>query len=127
MELRSLLSWMAAEHELRGRARLIEGAHEPGTLGSFPEILRVTLEPGTVTGLVAVVVAWLRHRRSGSVTCRLTRRNGTSVEVSARRIREMDAGQVRELVVCLAEALESEPAPRESGVPSPAPRSAGES
>jgi hypothetical protein len=46
----------------------------------------------------------MRHR-TGEVVCKLTRSDGSSVEVSAQRVRGTDVAQVRELVSELAETL----------------------
>lgn len=106
-ELRSLHEWLVAEEELRGRVRLVESPPPPGTLGSVPELLAVVLAPGGVAAVLAsTVIAWMRHR-TGEVACKLTRPDGTSVEISAQRVRGTDVAEVRELVAELAETLDN--------------------
>ncbi|WP_461006533.1 effector-associated constant component EACC1 [Streptomyces capparidis] len=108
-ELRSLHGWLVAEEELRGRVRLVQSAPPPGALGSVPETLAVVLAPGGASAVLAsAVIAWMRHR-TGEVVCKLTRPDGSSVEVSAQRVRGTDVAQVRELVSELAETLVDDP------------------
>ncbi len=69
-------------------------------------MLAIALAPGGVSAVLAsAVIAWMRHR-TGEVVCKLTRRDGTSVEVSAQRVRGTDMAEVRELVAELARTLE---------------------
>ena len=104
-ELRSLFTWLAEEEELRGRVRLVETAPEPGTLGGWPEVVVVVLsQGGAVTVLASAVIAWIRHRTS-AVTCTVTRPDGTSVELTATRVRRTDLAGVGELVAQVAAAL----------------------
>jgi hypothetical protein len=104
-ELRSLFTWLAREEEFRGRVRLVEAAAEPGTLGGWPEAVVVALgQGGAVTVLASAVIAWIRHRTS-EVTCTVTRPNGTSVQLTATRIRSTDLAGVGELVKQVAAAL----------------------
>ena len=54
-----------------------------------------------MTALASVVIAWLR-RRTGSVAVRLTRPDGSLVELAADRVRALDGGaQVDQLVAAL--------------------------
>ncbi|GGZ07005.1 hypothetical protein CP967_01240 [Streptomyces nitrosporeus] len=108
-ELRSLHEWLIVEEELRGRVRLVEAPPPPGTLGTVPEMLTIALAPGGVTAVLAsAAIAWMRHR-TGEVTCKLTRPDGTSMEVRAQRVRSTDMAEVRELVDGLADMLEDGP------------------
>lgn len=111
-ELRSLHAWLVREDELRGRVALVEPPPERGALGSIPEALAVALGPGGVaTALAGVLVTWLRHRTT-DLTLRAGRKDGaTVVELSVRRMRDMDPAavqqQVRTLSRLLAEAEET--------------------
>ncbi|MGH3831647.1 MAG: effector-associated constant component EACC1 [Pseudonocardiaceae bacterium] len=97
-ELRSLLAWLNSEEELRGRVRLLEAASAPGTLGGLPHAVTVALSHGgEVTILASAVISWIRHRTS-EVTCTITRPDGTSAELTARRVRGADLTEVGELV-----------------------------
>ncbi len=121
-EMRSLREWLLAEEELRGRVRLEEGAPEPGTMGTLSDVLTLTLAPG---GLAAVFtgafIAWIRHR-TGSADYRLIRRDGSVIEVSAQRVRGLDAAALRTQVTDLLDSLEDsgEGAGRGDVVPGPA-------
>jgi membrane-associated two-gene conflict system component 1 (EACC1) len=104
-ELRSLFTWLAGEEEFRGRVRLVEAVPEPGTLGGWPEAVVVALsQGGAVTVLASAVIAWIRHRTS-EVTCTVTRPDGTSVELTATRVRRADLAGVASLVEQVAAAL----------------------
>jgi hypothetical protein len=59
---------------------------------------------GVVTILVSAVITWIRYRTS-KVTCTMTRPDGTSVELTADRIRNTDLAEVGELVEQMAAAL----------------------
>lgn len=105
-ELRSLYQWLSAEPELRGRVRWVELPPPPGALGSVPEALAVVLAPGGVAAVLAsATVAWVRHR-APEVTCKVTRSDGTSVEVAARRVRDADLAGVRAMAAELSAALD---------------------
>ncbi|MGH3821684.1 MAG: effector-associated constant component EACC1 [Pseudonocardiaceae bacterium] len=105
-ELRSLFTWLAGEEEFRGRVRLVESAPLPGTLGGWPEAVAVMLgQGGAVTVLASAVIAWIRHRTS-EVTCTLTRPDGTSVELTASRVRGTDLAGVGDLVKQVAAAVD---------------------
>jgi hypothetical protein len=104
-ELRSLFTWLAGEEEFRGWVRLVEAVPEPGTLGGWPEAVVVELsQGGVVTILASAVITWIRYRTS-KVTCAMTRPDGTSVELAADRIRNMDLAEVGELVEQVAAVL----------------------
>jgi membrane-associated two-gene conflict system component 1 (EACC1) len=97
-EIRSLFTWLAGEEKFRGRVRLVEVAPQPGTLGGWPEALVVALgQGGAVTVLASAVIAWIRHRTS-DMKCTLTRPDGTSVELTAIRVRSTDLTGVGDLV-----------------------------
>jgi hypothetical protein len=104
-EVRSLFTWLAGDEEFRGRVRLVEAAPEPGTLGGWPEAVVVAVgQGGAVTVLASAVITWIRHRTS-EVTCTVTRPDGTSVQLTAARVRSTDLGGVGELVEQVAAAL----------------------
>ncbi|MFI9629393.1 hypothetical protein [Streptomyces sp. NPDC052042] len=119
-ELRSLYEWLFTEEELRGRVRLVQSPPPPGALGSVPEMLTVALAPGGVSAVLAsAAIAWMRHR-TGEVVCKLTRPDGTSVEVSAQRVRGSDVAEVRELVAELTQMLNDGSGTVEDGSAGPA-------
>ncbi|MEV5784735.1 MULTISPECIES: effector-associated constant component EACC1 [Streptomyces] len=107
-ELRSLQTWLNDVDEVRGRAELREGPPVPGTLGPVVDGLLVTLGPGgAVTALATALVAWIRHRRS-EVTLKVTRGDGASFEVSAKRVQLLSAAELRGFVGELAAQLASD-------------------
>ncbi|AXI78172.1 effector-associated constant component EACC1 [Peterkaempfera bronchialis] len=103
-ELRSLLAWLVDVDELRGRATLVEGPPVSGTLGPTLDAVLVALAPGAATALATALVSWIRNRRS-EVTLKATRADGTSVELSAKRTRLLNAEDVKSCIEQAAEAL----------------------
>lgn len=92
-----LAAWLAAEGELRGRVRRVPEAVPTGALGAGLAQLAVSVASGgTATAVASVIIAWLR-RRSGPVTVRASRQDGSTIEVRADRVREMDADALRAL------------------------------
>jgi len=90
-ELWSLRDSLAREPELRGRFRQLGGTPQRGTMGAVGEALVVAIEPGgAVAAFAAVAITWLRLR-AGNVRLRVTQEDGSSVELLADRIRELDA------------------------------------
>jgi hypothetical protein len=105
-ELRSLRDWLVAEEELRGRVRLELPPPEPGALGSAVEALTVALGPGGVaTAAASVLISWLR-RRTGNVSVKVVRPDGTSTEFSATNVSGLDATEVRRIAAELSRSLD---------------------
>lgn len=103
--LRSLREWLGHVAQLRGRVGTVERPPAPGTLGPVLDALMIALAPGGVAAALApALVSWLRERRS-DVTLRIGRRDGTTVEVTAARVRGLDAAELRAYVEQLARAL----------------------
>ncbi|MFG2789625.1 hypothetical protein [Streptomyces sp. NPDC048419] len=99
-----LAAWLDEEDALRGQVRKEAGPVPEGALGGELQQLLVSLGSGGVaTALASVVIAWLR-RRTGSVTVRLSRPDGGSVELRADHVRAWDAEQLRAQVEQLAKA-----------------------
>jgi hypothetical protein len=89
-DLRSLRSWLIDDDELRGRVELRQRDPEPGELGSLTDALMVAAgSGGALTALASVLISWLRHRTT-DVTIKVTRSDGSGVEVSAQRLRGID-------------------------------------
>ncbi|MBB5967665.1 effector-associated constant component EACC1 [Planomonospora venezuelensis] len=104
-QLRSLSSWLEPEPELRGRVGAVERDPAPGTLGPVTEALQIALgSGGAVAALSGVVVAWLGSR-PGDVTVKLVR-GEDQIEVSAGRVRSLDAGKLVDLTAEIAKVLE---------------------
>jgi hypothetical protein len=95
-------AWLSGERELRGRVRLAPTAVPEGALGADLTQLLVTLESGGMaTAFASVLVAWIR-RRAGSVTVKATRPDGATFELTAERVRGLDAEDLRKQAAQLA-------------------------
>ena len=105
-DLGALGDWLRDEPELRGRVRLADKPPVPGSMGGLADALTVAVGPGAAaTVFASALVTWIRHR-TGSARYRLTRRDGTVIEVSAEHVRGLDAAAVRQQVSDLVRALE---------------------
>lgn len=101
-QLWALRGWLADVEELRGRVSPREHPPWPGTLGPVLEALVVAVGPGgAATALAASVVAWLRNRH-GEVRVKLTRPDGRSMELTAKRVAELDAAALERQVAQIA-------------------------
>jgi hypothetical protein len=89
-ELRSLLGWLRHEDALRGRVQLEPVLKQTGgQMGGWLEVLTVSLGSGGVgVVLAASLSTYLTHRRS-DVTLKITGRDGTEIEFSAQRVRDV--------------------------------------
>ncbi|MFD7778828.1 hypothetical protein [Streptomyces sp. NPDC059753] len=114
-EATDLAVWLDEEDALRGLVRREAGPVPEGALGGELQQLVVGLTSGGVaTALASVIVAWLR-RRTGSVTVRVSGRDGFELEVRADQVRNMDAEQLRAQVDQLVAAAWSDGVRREPG------------
>ncbi|MET9383697.1 hypothetical protein ABZY09_22170 [Streptomyces sp. NPDC002928] len=106
--LRSIHAALTHEPQWRGRVSFVEAPQQPEGLGGLIEALAVALAPGGAAAvLVGAVVSWVRRQSVGDVVCRLSRPDGTSVEVSAPLARSLrGADEVRALVEDLTRQLE---------------------
>ncbi|WP_425460174.1 effector-associated constant component EACC1 [Herbidospora galbida] len=87
----SLRAWLAAEEELGGHVRTEEPAVSSGYLGSLVEVLTLVLAPGgALTILSATVITWIRHR-TGNTRITIQRDDGAKIDISAQRVRSLDA------------------------------------
>ncbi|HXL91972.1 MAG TPA: hypothetical protein VN969_23770 [Streptosporangiaceae bacterium] len=97
-----LAAWLAADDDLRRCVRRVPEAVPAGALGAGLAQLAVSLASGgTATAAASAVIAWLR-RRTGPVAVRVSRADGTTIELSASRVRELDAEALRKQVDQLA-------------------------
>jgi hypothetical protein len=103
----SLRAWLVAEDEFRGCVQPVEQSPEPGALGPDLTGLLVDLA-GPAAALAAVLVAWIRSRH-GDVDLSVEGRNGTTVRVSARRVRGLDVDGLRAEIEQLGHAVEAKP------------------
>jgi hypothetical protein len=101
----ALADWLDADDELRGHVRREAAPVPEGALGAEIAQLVVSLgSSGAVTAMASVIIAWLR-RRTGSVSVHLTRPDGSAVELTAERVRALDAAGVRGQVDQLVAAV----------------------
>jgi hypothetical protein len=103
-DVRALHQWLVGEEELRGRVCLVAERPPAGRLGSAAGVLTVALTPGVTGALAGAVVAWLRQRTT-DVNVKVERSDGTSVKVSARRLRHVGATELRSMVAELMATL----------------------
>lgn len=105
-DLRSLREWLVDADELRGGVDAVESSPPVGTLGPVLDALVVALGPGAaVTALATALVAWLRNQRS-DVRVKVTTSGGTSLELDAKRVSNMDTEALRRQVVEIVSVLD---------------------
>lgn len=110
-DLRSLRSWMIDAGDLRGPIELRQSDPGPGELGSLTDALVVAAgSGGAITALAGVLISWLRHRTS-DLTVKVTRPDGSSVEVDGKRIRRLEGAALAVEIERLAGQLAAAPAP----------------
>jgi uncharacterized iron-regulated membrane protein len=96
-----LAAWLADEGELRGCVRRVAAPVPMGVLGADLAQLAVSLTSGgAATALASAVIAWLK-RRAGPVTVRVSR-DGSMIDLSVSRVREMSAEDLQKQVDQLA-------------------------
>jgi Effector Associated Constant Component 1 len=112
-DIADLAAWLEAEDELRGHVRREPAAVPDGALGATIAQLALSLGSGSAaTAMASVIIAWLR-RRTGSVSVRLTRPDGSTMELQAERVRALDTAafqaQVAQVVAAVWPVLEPDP------------------
>jgi hypothetical protein len=113
----SLLTWLRAEPDLRGRVHLAGSPPQPDSLGTVADVLTVAVgEGGVASVLASALIAWIR-RRTGDTVVTLTRPDGSSMEVKATEVRGLSPESVAELVQRVNESLTARPGP---AAPAPA-------
>ena len=112
-DLRSLRAWLVQENELRGRVSLPTAPPKEGTLGSVVEVLLAAVgSGGAITVLVGGIISWLRHR-SQDLTLEITRADGASIKIDAKRVRDVNIDGLRNLAGTCAGFLEGRTEPVE--------------
>ncbi|GIF63243.1 hypothetical protein Ais01nite_12780 [Asanoa ishikariensis] len=107
-DLLSARSWLADVESLRGRVTLRHRAPVEGQLGTITDIA-VIVGPGGLGAFTVALVTWLRNRHS-DVTIKVTAESGATCEISAKRLRPVDASAL---------AIEAERLSRALSAPSP--------
>lgn len=101
-DVAGLAAWLNAEDELRGLVRLDPGPLSTGVLGAdLPQLAVGVGSGGVATAMASAVIAWLR-RRAGAVSLRVTRADGTAVELHAEHVHRLDATALQVQVAQLA-------------------------
>ena len=101
----SLWQWLCQVPELGGALRVVPPEPESGTLGGLASELAVTLAPGGVAApLAAVLITWLRSRRTDVV---VVIRDGKRqvLEIRAKGLRQMSAEDLRRYTTDLAKGI----------------------
>ncbi|MFH9347654.1 hypothetical protein [Kitasatospora sp. NPDC017646] len=107
----SLLAWLQAEDELRGRVELEAAPPQPGSLGTMADVLTVAVGTGgAVSGLTSALIAWIR-RRAGETVVRVTRADGSSIELRATAVHGLEPDGVATLVREVGRSLAARPRP----------------
>src|SRR5579859_5942433 len=83
--IRSLRGWLLDDDDLQCRVVFARVVPESNTLGPSMDALVVALAPGVATALASVLIAWIR-RQTGDGTIRITRIDGTSVELDIKNV-----------------------------------------
>jgi hypothetical protein len=105
-QVRELHAWLSEDPLVRRWVRLVEREPPPGALGPMAEAVQVAAVAG-------VLIAWLRYRTS-DVTVKVRRTDDdTEVEVSAQRVRTLNAEQTRALAAQIEAALKDGSPPAE--------------
>jgi hypothetical protein len=107
-ELAALNEWLAGDPELSGLVTSRHAPPVPGTLGPVLEAVLVAIGPGsTAAALGAALVSWVRGRR-GQVSVIVTRPDGTTVTLEAKRVRDLNtpalSAELNRIVALLSEA-----------------------
>ena len=98
-DLRELQSSLLQEPELRGCVHLAVRPPERDHLGGVSDVMSVVLDSGptAVTVLVSAVITWLRYRTS-DVNCTITKPDGSTITLSAKRVQQSGMEDQHELI-----------------------------
>jgi hypothetical protein len=104
-ELRSLRRWMLDVRGLGGPVDLQQAEPKPGEMGSLTDALIVAAgSGGAITAIAGALVSWLRHRTT-DLTIKITRPDGSSLEVDGKRVRGVDSEHLNVMIEDLAARL----------------------
>ncbi len=104
-ELRSLRRWMLDVRGLSGPVDLQQADPQPGEMGSLTDALIVAAgSGGAITAIAGALVSWLRHRTT-DLTIKITRPDGSALEVDGKRVRGVDSDQLTVMIEELAARL----------------------
>lgn len=102
-------TWLDAQDELRGHVRREPDDIPEGALGAGLGQIALTLasDGAAATAAASVIIAWLR-RRTGSVSVRVSRPDGSLMELHAERVRALDQAELQAHVDQLAAIMRRE-------------------
>jgi hypothetical protein len=90
---------------LSGPADLLQADPKSGEMGSLTDALVVAAgSGGAITAIAGALVSWLRHRTT-DLTIKITRPDGSALEVDGKRVRGVDAEQLNVMIEDLAAQL----------------------
>jgi len=90
---------------LGGPVDLQQADPKPGELGSLTDALVVAAgSGGAITAIAGALVSWLRHRTT-DLTIKITRPDGSALEVDGKRVRGVDSEQLNVMIEDLAAGL----------------------
>ncbi|WP_326558517.1 effector-associated constant component EACC1 [Micromonospora sp. NBC_01796] len=92
-DFRSLRLWLLDADELPGPVELRQQEPAPGELGGVTDAVVVALGSGGAGALLSAVVSWIRHRTT-DLTIKIDHSDGTSIELTADRLRGTDITQL---------------------------------
>jgi membrane-associated two-gene conflict system component 1 (EACC1) len=120
-DLSSLYEWLLDEPELRGLVSAVEQPAAGGTMGPSLDSILVAISPDSVASVVtAALVSWVLNRRHISpraekptgtedqgtgLTVRITRPDGSELELVAEQIIALSAQDVRDQVDQMSKVL----------------------
>ncbi|BCJ39487.1 hypothetical protein GCM10010168_62650 [Actinoplanes ianthinogenes] len=91
-ELQSLLDWLDHEPALRGRVEPMLRVVPSGELGGLMDAVQVAVGGGgAVAVLASALRAWFAQPRGADLRVKITRKGGRTVEVDAKRVRDVEA------------------------------------
>jgi hypothetical protein len=106
--IRELAEWLISDDALYGNVRLTAPAAPDGAMGAALSEIAVVLGPGGVAAAFAsVIITWLR-RRTGSLSVRITRSDGTEIQLTAENAHALTSDEVRAQVALLAAEIAPE-------------------
>lgn len=90
--LEELADWLAMEPALRGCISRPSQAPDPRTLGSLDDVLAIAVgSGGTLSVLAASLKAFLSLPRRSDIHITVTSKDGTRVEIDAKRVADAEA------------------------------------
>jgi cysteine synthase len=90
---------------LGGPVDLQQADPKPGEMGSLTDALVVAAgSGGAITAIAGALVSWLRHRTT-DLTIKITRPDGSALEVDGKRVRGVDSEQLNVMIEDLAAQL----------------------